>query len=171
MTTVRLDTLRNQLAATIDLLHMVGQELDDLHVLAYERATAATEAKVSGGTPDYALDTHGDPKARDAYRRLGEVTSEACRDLAQTSHEALSLLRTGPSPGRGGRRIQLAALGDALDAQARRIARGEYTPIRRGPQPDRDQVLEQTRRERDAANQRVAKLQKKLDRLRARTAS
>jgi len=61
MTTIRTDTLKNRTASTRELLGMVLEELEDLHVLAYERATALSEAKVSGGSHDYALDTHGDP--------------------------------------------------------------------------------------------------------------
>lgn len=168
MTTIRLDTLRNQIAGTIALLQMIHQELEDLHVLAYERHTASDEAKVAGGSRDYALDTHGDPQARNAYRTLGDTTAAACETLATVTHDALNLLRTGRTPATGRRRIQLTELGDAIAAQQRRIARGDYTPIRRGPQPDSDQALNQTRRERDAALRKLTKVTAQRDKLRAK---
>lgn len=164
MATVRLDTLRNQINATGQLLGMVSEELEDLHVLAYERATAAEEAKVSGGSHDYALDTHGDPRARHAYRLLGETVDEVCATLDSVSHDALNLLRQGNTPGRGQRRLRLVELGEAIAAQSRRARRGEYTPIRRGPQPDRDNALEQMRKERDTALRKIAKITKQRDR-------
>lgn len=168
MTTVRIDTLRNQIAATCTLLNMVAEELQDLHDLAYERATTATEAKVAGGSRDYALDTHGDPQARAAYRQIGDATSNACATLATISHDALALLRTGNTPTRGRRRIQLAELGEAIAAQQRRIARGDYSAIRRGPQPDRDQALAQITKDRDNLNRKLTKVTRQRDQARAR---
>lgn len=169
MTTIRLDTLRNQLTATTELLGMIRQELEDLHVLAYERHSAADEAKVAGGTHDYALDTHGDPRARAAYRQLGDTTADACATLATVTHDALNLLRTGNTPSTRGRRtIQLEELGNAIAAQARRASRGEYTPIRRGPQPDRDQAMAQLRKQLDTLQRKLDKVTKQRDRLKAK---
>lgn len=87
--TIRIDTLRNSIAGARELLDLIHQELEDLHLLAYERATAVSEAKVSGGSHDYALDTHGDPNARTAYRELGRAVDSACILLAEASTNAL----------------------------------------------------------------------------------
>lgn len=149
--TIRIDTLRNSIAGTRELLSMIHQELEDLHLLAYERATAVSEAKVSGGSHDYALDTHGDQNARDAYRNLGRTVDAACITLAEASTNALNILRKGDTPGRGQRHLRLAELGEAIAAQSRRARLGEYTAIRRGPQPEHHLALEQLQQERDHA--------------------
>ena len=148
--TVRIDTLRNTLAGTRQLLAMVGEELDDLHLLAYERATAKTEeAHVKGGSRDYALDTHGDPKARDAYRRLGDVTADACARIDAAINDALKLLRAGDTPVKTQRKLRLVELGEAIEAQARRIRRGDYSAVRRGPQPDELRAKDELTADRD----------------------
>jgi hypothetical protein len=135
MTAPRIDSLRSQLAATIDLLQTVGEELEDLHALAYDRPRLAQE-RTNGGMRDYALDTHGDPRARDAYRALGGASTKACESLAIAAHETIRLLREGTPTGIRTRRHATAAeIATAIAAQGRRIARGEYTPIRRLPQP------------------------------------
>lgn len=149
--TIRIDTLRNSIAGARELLEMIHEELEDLHLLAYERQTAASEAKVSGGSHDYALDTHGDQYARDAYRALGRAVNGACIQLAEASTNALNILRTGNTPGRGQRHLRLAELGEAIAAQSRRSRRGDYTSIRRGPQPEYHHALDQLQQERDAA--------------------
>lgn len=151
MTAIRIDTLRNEIAGARELLDMIHQELEDLHVLAYERATTLSEAKVSGGSHDYALDTHGDPRARDAYKHLGKAVDGACILLAEASNNALNLLRQGDTPGRGQRHLRLAELGEAVAAQAKRSRRGDYTAIRRGPQPELAKATEQLQKERDDA--------------------
>lgn len=164
MTAIRIDTLRNQIAGARELLDMIHQELEDLHVLAYERATLLSEAKVSGGSHDYALDTHGDERARDAYKALGRAVDGACIHLAEASNNALNLLRQGNTPGRGQRHLRLAELGEAIAAQSRRSRRGDYTPIRRGPQPEHHHALDQLQQERDAAIRERDKARQQRDR-------
>lgn len=167
MTTIRIDTLANRIAATKDLLAMLLEELEDLHLLAYERATAASEAKVSGGSPDYALDTHGNPHARDAYRLLGNLTYRICDELENASNQALNVLRKGNTPGRSGpRHLRLIELGEQIVNQAQRARRGDYTPIRRGNQPDTIAALEEAIRDRDAAQRQVTALERERDRMR-----
>lgn len=160
----RIDTRRNQLARTRDLLTMILEEIEDLHVLAYDRPVALSEAKVSGGSHDYALDTHGDPRARSAYHQLGHAIDEACKLLDGATANALNLLREGRTPGRGQRHLRLTELGEAISSQARRARRGDYTPIRRGPQPDQMNALDQMRKERDDTRQELVKVTRQRDR-------
>lgn len=145
----QINTLRRRLAATRELLQLVEEELEDLHVLAYDRPTARREAAVAGGTVDYALDTHGDPRARDAYRHLGQITVDACDQLADAAHEAIVLLRArdDSSRPRTRRTIRAEELAGAIEAKAKRVERGEYEPVRRYPQPDRDETLRSLRSE------------------------
>jgi hypothetical protein len=143
----RIDTLRNRLAATRELLSMVERELEDLHVLAYERARAASDAKVNGGARDYALDTHGDVKAREAYHRLGDVivggpgVVGVCDLLAWAAHDMIRILNVGERTSRNpSQRVTALELAEAIEAQSNRIARGEYTPVRTEEQPGRKKV-------------------------------
>lgn len=141
--TPRIDTLRNQLHATIELLTMLAEELDDLHVLAYERHTARQDvAAVNGGATDYALDTHGNPRARQAYRDLALAAVHVCKHIATTTHDAITVLRDHDHQRpKTPRTIRAEELAEAIDAQARRAERGEYTPVRREPQPDREPTI------------------------------
>jgi hypothetical protein len=142
----RIDTMRNRIDATISLLAMARDELEDLHVLAYERHTAASDAKVSGGARDYALDTHGDLRARDAYRRLGDAIVGGpglvgvCDLLAGAAHDMTRVLRVGQIGRNPSRRVSALELAEALEAQAIRVKRGEYTPVRVEKQPDLKRV-------------------------------
>lgn len=163
----RIDTVRNRADATRQLLGTIIDELDDLHVLAYDRVTAARELAVKGGERDWALDTHGDPRARAAYRQLAESTIGACTNLAEASHNAIALLRAsnpGDTP-RTRRIIATDELIEALCAQARRDERHDYTPHRAQPQPEIDGVkhtLDRIIRERNEAIARADKLEKRL---------
>jgi hypothetical protein len=163
----RIDTRRNQLAGTRVLLTLILEEIEDLHVLAYDRPVALSEAKVSGGSHDYALDTHGDPRARSAYHQLGHAIESACKLLDEATTNALNLLREGNSPGRGQRHLRLAELGEAISSQVRRSRRGDYTPVRRGPQPDQMHAIDQMRKERDDARQELTRVTRQRDRAEA----
>lgn len=136
--TPRIDSTRNRLEATIRLLETARSDLDVLHALAYERHTARREAVVAGGARDYALDTHGDPRARGAYKQLSLACHDTCDILAEAAHDAIALLREGDNDGRrrGGPAMTTVDLAVALDAQARRAARGEFTPRPSVPQPN-----------------------------------
>lgn len=161
--TVRIDTLRSQLGATRTLLGDLEAEVDDLHSLAYERQRTQVTDKVSGGERDYALDTHGDPVARAAYRHLGEAVATACGDLALALDAAAKVLRAGGPTGRPGRRAVTAAEhAEALAAQARRAARGEGH-VRNVNQPGRDAAIAALDARARAAEKRADKLQRKLD--------
>lgn len=132
----RIDTLRNQLAACQTMLARAGATLDTLHQLAYDRATANETIRVRGGQPDYSLDTHGDPAAREAYVELAHLVDHLCTQVATRVHPALRAVADGE---RSGRRHPYAITArehaDALEAQARRIQRGEYDPGRTELQP------------------------------------
>jgi hypothetical protein len=160
----RIDTMRNRLAATRELLAMAERQLETLHVLAYERARAASDAKVNGGARDYALDTHGDPKAREAYQRLGDVivggpgVVGVCDLLAWAAHDMIRILQVGERTSRNpSQRVTALELAEAIEAQSNRIARGEYTPVRTEEQPGRKKV-----------NRAVADLREERDRLATR---
>lgn len=137
MPTPRIDTLRNQTQATATLLDDISNLVHLLHDLAYSRSTAAERIRVRGGQPDYALDTHGDPKARAAYRRLGRTIDHACAQLATACHDTLRILNDGGQPGTNRHHpatIDVVEHVLAIDAQHRRIQAGE-PDIRTRPQP------------------------------------
>lgn len=134
---MRIDTLRNKLTATRALLDRVQAQLEDLHVLAYDRPTAVG-ARVHGGDRDWALDTHGDQVARQWYRHLAHQLTGSTEDLVEVLHSITSFLAVGPSPTeRRDRSADVTAdeLRAALDAQARRRDRGDYTPASTIAQP------------------------------------
>lgn len=139
----RIDTFRSQIAGTIALLENVIAEADDLHLLGYERqAAAADRVHVRGGDRDFALDTHGDKRARDAYRELADVVLESVETIAESAHDALRFLRvSGVGTRRTPRQVSALELAEQIGNQARRIVRGEYTPVRRHPQPDTNAAL------------------------------
>lgn len=143
MSTVRIDTFRNQVAATVQLLTKVSAEVVDLHALAYDRSRAVGE-RVAGGATDYALDTHGDPKAREAYRAMSDAMCATAESLAIAAHTALRRLRESDQhpPRRGRRHIDALELAEKLAAQARRQMRGDDGSVRGLPQPDRDVALQ-----------------------------
>jgi len=167
--TVRVDSLRNTLAATIGLLEAVGQEAEDLHVLAYDRKTAAEEAHVAGGSRDYALDTHGDPRAREAFRDLGDQAVKACQILGASAERANRLLRASDDGERlaGKRTTAAVVLADAIAAQARRIADGTFVPVRRLPQPDQGKAWSTLVKSKEHLDDENRRLRNENDRLRA----
>lgn len=160
-TTPRVDSTRNRIAATTTLLGDVLPHIEDLHALAYDRAAARRDAVVAGGSRDYALDTHGDPKARTAYKHLALAAIDACELLAEAAHDTLALFRQGDHDHqKTAARINEEELALALEAKARRIARGEIESIPTNAQPHADltaRVLHRVIAERDA-------LQRKVDR-------
>lgn len=165
--TVRIDTARNQIAATVALLTQLGVELEDLHALAYDRPAAAERIKVSGGERDYALDTHGDPKARLVYRALGDAITNACGDIAAAAHGVSQVLRSADEDRpRTRRTISALEVAELIEARARRIARGEYSAVRHLPQPDADRALRASERARTKAEAEADALRRQLDRSR-----
>lgn len=153
----RIDTLRNRLTATVTLLGQALQGIEDLHVLAYDRQAAGDRLAIRGGERDYALDTHGDPRAREALVALSEASMKSCDLIAVAAHDVVVLLNEGDTVdaqrGRG-QAIDVEDFAEELENQARRSARGEYTPDRVRPQPHAEaagRVLARVRQERDDA--------------------
>jgi hypothetical protein len=133
---VRIDRVRNQIAAVRTLLDSAEEHLDDLHVLAYDRQTAVDRQRVAGGEPNYVLiDTHGDRRARDLLRDGMKLTDSTCANLAAWCYEIRTYLADGQL---GSRRtpqmVSADEMIDALTAQRRRKERGEYVPKRTYPQ-------------------------------------
>ena len=101
--------------------------------LAYE-STVSDSVQVAGGDP---IDLHavGDQRARTA---LAGIDKHA-HPLLEHLNNAMHLLHaTGPQDAptpRTRRQISRKEHGEAIDAQARRKARGDYTPHRTVPQP------------------------------------
>lgn len=170
--TPRVDSTRNRIDATGKLLADIQPHLLDLHALAYDRATARREA-VNGGSRDYALDTHGDPRARTAYKHLALATIDACELLAEAAHDVARLLKDGDHDHTKSREyINEEELALALAAKATRIARGEAESIPTNAQPKADmtaRVLARVIAERDALQRKVEHLERQLPQTGKRT--
>ena len=127
------DDLRRLMTKLAAAAHLVSAELDDLIGLAYE-STVSDSVQVAGGDT---IDLHavGDQRARTA---LAGIDKHA-HPLLEHLNNAMHLLHaTGPQDAptpRTRRQISRKEHGEAIDAQARRKARGEYTPHRNWPQP------------------------------------
>jgi hypothetical protein len=179
----RIDTLRAQITATITLLESARAQLDTLHELAYDRAVAAEHQRTSGGQADYALDRHGDPKARAAYVELGKMVIHVCGHIATKVHPAVKLL-ADPDATRDDKPQSISPRdwADVTAAQARRIARGEFDPGRVVAQPEPSKwrkstsgkinalelELRQARAELDRRARRIQRLEKRVAAERAR---
>lgn len=160
---VRIDTLRNRTNATVALLELLIAQADELHAMAYERAGHRGETeRVKGGSRDYALDNHGDPKARAALRSLNQVTIAMAEMATTASHDALRLLTEGHPPTTGPRTAQASELGEAIMAQARRILAGDFVPWRGMPQPGVDTALRAAEQDNARLTRQVAKLEKRV---------
>ena len=127
------DDLRRLMTKLAAAAHLVSAELDDLIGLAYE-STVSDSVQVAGGAT---IDLHavGDQRARTA---LAGIDKHA-HPLLEHLNNAMHLLHaTGPQDAptpRTRRQISRKEHGEAIDAQARRKARGDYTPHRTLPQP------------------------------------
>jgi hypothetical protein len=99
VTADRIDTIRNSARGTIGLINLALEHLDDLRALAYDRPRAAAQQRRSSNT-DYALDTHGDPRARAAYEQLGAALLRIHQDAAAAVHTALQQFDPGLIRGR-----------------------------------------------------------------------
>ena len=127
------DDLRRMMTKLAAAAHLVASELDDLIGLAYE-STVGESVQVAGRD---LVDHHavGDQRARTALAG----SDRHAAPLLESLNNAIQLLhasgpQTAPAP-RTRRQISRKEHGEALDAQARRKARGEYTPHRTHPQP------------------------------------
>lgn len=146
----RIDVARKALQETLDLLQQCAREIDDLHSLAYERKVGGDKVRVRSTVTDWALDTHGDPVARAAYRRLLGAVLATYQPVNAAARDVVRILREGDRPGRvlSTRTASAAEVAAAIAAQARRAARGEYTPVRTLPQPDPGEIAPDTALER-----------------------
>ena len=137
MTAPRIDSVRRDINDAITSLRFLADNLEDVHALAYNRHRAAQEAKVRGGTRDYALDTHGDPEARRLYTDTARIAEKIIDEAIGMATDVRSWL----TEGKGGSRKDATAdcstdeIIAALDARRRRKARGEYEPSLIAQQP------------------------------------
>lgn len=159
MTAPRIDSVRSEIREAMDLLIVLGDQLDDLHVLAYNRHRAAHEAKVRGGSRDYALDNHGDLTARRLYSDVAKQLHTTISDLTASIKDIRGYLTSGGGTTRRDPTADATVddVLEALDAQARRRQRGEYQPARLVDQPP---VFSQTewRKECEALRSAVRKV-------------
>ena len=126
-----MNDLKEMLTRLSACAHLVSAELDDLIVLAYEKKTGDT-AKVKGGDV-IDLKLVGDERARTALHGIERYAMPLLENL----DNALNLLHSGkqdPAP-RTRKQITKKELEEALENQAKRKERGEYTPHRTYPQP------------------------------------
>lgn len=121
-------TVTNRLDAARTLLDLVREQLGELYVLANDRPRAAERLNVLGGSRDYALDGHGDPKARELYRHVALELVNLLELMAVSAHTMHGWLRRGEidtTRRRGAQLITDDELIEVLAAQQRRIDRGE----------------------------------------------
>ena len=127
------DDLRRLMTKLAAAAHLVSAELDDLIGLAYE-STVSDSVQVAGGDT---IDLHavGDQRARTALAGIDKHAAPLLEHLNNAMH---LLHATGPQDAptpRTRRQISRKEHGEAIDAQAPRKARGDYTPHRTLPQP------------------------------------
>lgn len=127
--TPQVRTVRNQVKATSSLLEFVGERLDVVYDLAYDRGKAAERLAVRGGDRDYALDTNGDPKARELYKAVSVDLANMLEVLTISAHEMASWLKDGEVDfrRRSGRTLTADEVLEVRAAGARRAERGEGT--------------------------------------------
>lgn len=139
MSAPRIDTLLNTLDAVAVLLREVRPHLVDVHDLAQNRARAVDERERHGRTQDYALDNHGDPKAREVYVAVAVGLVE----LGRETEKDLKVLRKFLNKGTRSRRlastteVTAAEFDQAFTARQQRKDRGEHHPLPLVAQPER----------------------------------
>lgn len=136
-------TVRTRVAAAKELVGLVAERLETVHELAYDRTKAASaqQERVRGGARDYALDTNGDPRARELYRATALELVQLLEVLSIAAHELVTFTRSGEIDTVAGRRARAVAPDEilaALAAAERRAARGE------GARPSEDQPMVRT---------------------------
>lgn len=138
MSTPRIDTVRNSIIATIELLEKRLAELETLHSLAYDRSAVRREIKIQDGDLDYSLDRHGDSNARYVYASLAMAMARGRDQIVRDTTNALAAIRDkNPQMDNSRKRANITAAEflEAIEAQERRLSRGEYTPHRDFKQP------------------------------------
>lgn len=144
MTTPRIDGVRKELGLALKTLQLVKDNLEDLHVLAYDRASArnALELASHSKRAGYSLDTHGLLEARRLYASvLFDVRRfiANCLGSADDMRDFINNLKpfdpsVSPRDKRGDATIDETL--EALEAQTRRILGGLYTPAKVVTQPE-----------------------------------
>lgn len=163
--TVRIDTIRRDIAAAIDMLEKTSAELDTLHDMAYTRPSRTDLERVRGGMPDYSLDRYGDPEARHALQVISAHVLKACRTIEDGTTMALRSIRDRrPEADNTITRtqIQVQEYLELLEAVEKRRARGEYAPHMVHPQPMLRGVEAKLKEDNKALQKKVAKLQRQL---------
>lgn len=169
--TPRIDTVRQQIAHAQHVLTLAEREIETLYLLAYERPTASDPARVSGGTPDWALDWNGDMVARAALRTLMTHTTKAAKTITTGAQDAISAVRDRTPDhvdnSRHRARISVVEFLEVLNAAEDRRARGEYTPHRLAPQPVVAGTEAALRAQLKAATKENERLRRRVQRLEA----
>lgn len=125
-----LRTVRSQLLAVTELIHLVLEHITLLHSLAYDRskATEHLEGRSGGGRLDYTLDTHGDPRARELYNQLAQEVLALVHICTPVSHEIIGFMKGGEQElvrRRLAHPIPPGQVLEAIERQRRRIDEGE----------------------------------------------
>lgn len=143
MTAPRIDTIRREINDAQTVLGYLAANLEDLHALAYEKHHAGQAERTRGGQRDYALDNHGDPKARALYETIAKAiiglvsgqTLPARKEwsrldgLVQLEQQTRGFLTHGKNdPTKIAAVTQADEVVRQIVARRRRIARGEYEP-------------------------------------------
>jgi hypothetical protein len=127
----RIDTALNEIATAMSVLEQTARIMPTLHELAYDRHSAAEQIRVKAGKPEYYLDNHGDPRARAALRRISTAVIAATGKLTDAAKAAERIVGEGGDPGDDHQHPALVTIvehAEALDAQLRRLRRGEFDP-------------------------------------------
>lgn len=156
----RIEVIHRRLKAAIAMLELVGTHLDTLRDLAYDRSKAAERVRVRGGDPDYALDTNGDPRARELYQQAAWEILDLIEDGTVVAHDLVKWMSTGEQAPR--RRTAVDASPEdiviAIEAQDRRLARGEGTPPTEAQPKPKGPTQAELEQELSALRRAVAKL-------------
>lgn len=132
MSAPRIDTVRREVKDAIDLLGYLAANLEDLHELAYTRRRSGTTDRVRGGDRDYALDNHGNPKARELYDKVARLVLDMADDVVDLQRDVRAFLTSHDETDRPIRSLAASVSADevvdAMRARRRRVARGEYEP-------------------------------------------
>lgn len=121
-------TVDNRLDAATALIALVRDQLHELHTLGNDRPRASERLNVQQTRTDYALDSHGDPRARELYRQVALELVSLIELMSVAAHTMQRWLRNGEidtTRRRGSTVITSDEFLEALAAQQRRADRGE----------------------------------------------
>lgn len=139
MSAPRIDSVRRDRADAVTLLGYLADNLEDLHELAYTRRRSGATERINGGDHDFALDNHGNPKAREHYETTARLIVRIADDVIAQHKDVRAFLTSHDEDGRRQRSLAGNATADevidALTARRRRVLRGEYEPHRIAQQP------------------------------------